>query len=70
MGLVSLLQLSSSDANRGRTFAALGLSQAAGQAIGLLAAGVLLGVVGTMPLLQIQAATYAVAAFLAVRLLP
>ncbi|WP_375489856.1 MFS transporter [uncultured Jatrophihabitans sp.] len=69
-GLISVLQSASSDAQRGSTFAALGLSQATGQAIGLLLAGGLLEIVGTMALLEIQAATYAVAAVLTLTLLP
>lgn len=69
-GLTSLLQQASTDGRRGSAFAALGLGQAAGQAIGLLTAGSLQGIVGTMPLLEIQAMVYVVAAALAVLLLP
>jgi predicted MFS family arabinose efflux permease len=69
-GLTSLLQRSSADDRRGRTFAAFGLVQAAGQAVGLLMAGLLQGIAGTLPLLEVQAATYALAAVLAVLLLP
>ena len=69
-GLTSLLQRSSADDRRGRTFAAFGLVQAAGQAVGLLMAGLLQGITGTLPLLEVQAATYALAAVLAVLLLP
>jgi MFS family permease len=69
-GLTSLLQRSSTDDRRGRTFAAFGLVQAAGQAVGLLMAGLLQGITGTLPLLEVQAATYALAAVLALLLLP
>ncbi len=69
-GLTSLLQRSSADDRRGRTFAAFGLVQAAGQAVGLLMAGLLQGITGTLPLLEVQAATYALAAVLALLLLP
>ncbi|MFI5497260.1 MFS transporter [Actinoplanes sp. NPDC051859] len=68
-GLTSLLQNASVESRRGSTFAALGLSQAAGQAIGLLTAGGLLEIIGTLPLLEIQAATYGIAALLALVLL-
>jgi MFS family permease len=69
-GLTSLLQRSSAEDRRGRTFAAFGLVQAAGQAVGLLMAGLLQGITGTLPLLEVQAATYALAAVLALLLLP
>jgi MFS family permease len=69
-GLTSLLQQASTDARRGSTFAALGLGQAAGQVIGLVTAGALQGILGTLPLLEVQAATYLTAALLALVLLP
>ena len=69
-GLTSLLQQASPEDRRGSTFAALGLGQAAGQGIGLVTAGALQGVVGTLPLLEVQAATYLTAALLALVLLP
>jgi MFS family permease len=69
-GLTSLLQRGADDGTRGSAFAALGLAQAIGQAIGLLAAGLLQEHVGTVPLLEVQAATYAVATALALVLLP
>ncbi|XVV10020.1 MFS transporter [Actinoplanes sp. CA-131856] len=68
-GLTSLLQRASDDRRRGSAFAAFGLAQATGQALGLIAGGVLQSVAGTMPLLEVQAATYAVAAVLALTLL-
>ncbi len=69
-GLTSLLQRASNDDQRGSAFAAFGLGQAAGQAIGLLAGGALQEVIGTLPLLEVQAATYVTAALLALILLP
>ncbi|GAA2586053.1 MFS transporter [Winogradskya consettensis] len=69
-GLTSLIQRAAAGARRGSAFAALGLGQAVGQAIGLLAAGLLHDSVGTLPLLEVQAGAYAAAAVLAVVLLP
>ncbi|WP_305789973.1 MFS transporter [Symbioplanes lichenis] len=68
-GLTSLLQRASGDHRRGSAFAAFGLAQAAGQVLGLLAAGALQGAAGTLPLLEVQAGAYAVAALLALVLL-
>ncbi|SNY74070.1 MFS transporter [Paractinoplanes atraurantiacus] len=68
-GLTSLLQQASDDSRRGSAFAAFGLAQAIGQALGLLAGGLLQSVSGTLPLLEAQAGTYAVAAMLALILL-
>jgi MFS family permease len=64
-GLVSILQLASDDDRRGSVFAALGLVMALGQAIGLVMAGTLQEVVGTMPLLELQGGVYLCAAALA-----
>jgi len=69
-GLTSLLQRASPDGQRGSVFAALGLGQAVGQAVGLLAGGLLQDVVGTLPLMEVQAGAYAAAAILALVLLP
>ncbi|GAA2467817.1 MFS transporter [Winogradskya humida] len=69
-GLTSLIQRAAAGTRRGSAFAALGLGQAVGQAIGLLAAGLLHDSVGTLPLLEVQAGAYAAAAVLAVVLLP
>lgn len=69
-GLTSLLQQAAPHGRSGSVFAALGLAQALGQAVGLLAGGVLQGVLGTMPMLQVQAAVYAAVAGLALVLLP
>ena len=69
-GLASGLQAASTEADRGTVFAALGLAQGAGQGVGLLLAGSMQAVVGTRPLLEVQAGTYVVAAVLALVLLP
>lgn len=69
-GLTSLLQRAADDGTRGSAFAALGLAQAVGQAIGLVAAGLLQDRVGTMPLLELQAGAYVAATVLALVVLP
>ncbi|MEU2348669.1 MFS transporter [Modestobacter sp. NPDC049651] len=69
-GLTSLLQRAAADHLRGTAFATLALGQAGGQAIGLVAAGLLQDSAGTLPLLEVQAATYGAAALLALLLLP
>jgi predicted MFS family arabinose efflux permease len=68
-GLTSLLQRATAADRRGSAFAAFGLAQATGQALGLLAAGVLQSIAGTLPLLEVQATTYVVAALIALLLL-
>jgi predicted MFS family arabinose efflux permease len=69
-GLTSLLQQSAADGQLGSVFAALGLGQALGQGVGLLAGGLLQDVVGTLPLMEVQAGLYLAAALLALVLLP
>jgi len=69
-GLTSLLQQTVDGAVRGTAFAALGLGQAVGQAIGITVAGLLQEPLGTLPLLEVQAAAYAITAVLAFVLLP
>jgi MFS family permease len=69
-GLTSLLQQAAPVGRLGSVFAALGLGQAVGQAVGLLAGGLLHGVVGTLPLMEVQAGLYVAAAALALVLLP
>jgi MFS family permease len=69
-GLTSLMQRAGDSAHHGSAFAALGLGQAAGQAAGLLAGGLLLNSFGTLPLLEVQAGAHAAAAVLALVLLP
>lgn len=67
-GLTSHLQQVATDADRGMVFAALGLAQAVGQGCGLLVAGSLQAVVGTLALLEVQAGVYVVTALLALML--
>ncbi len=57
-GLISTLQHATADGERGRVFAAFGLASAAGQALGILAAGVLGDRLGVVLLLNVQAALY------------
>jgi MFS family permease len=68
-GLISLLQVSSAEAERGRVFGALTFVSSAGQAVGMLAAGILAGPVGLMPMLNAQACLYLAAGLLALRAL-
>ncbi|ROP58587.1 MFS transporter [Curtobacterium sp. PhB115] len=68
-GLTSLLQQATHGARRGSAFAALGLGQAVGQALGITIAGLLQEPLGTMPLLEVQAGTYALTGVLAFVLL-
>ncbi|MEU9923033.1 MFS transporter [Streptomyces griseoluteus] len=67
---LSLIQESSPLPVRGRVMACvLGLSDGL-QAVGMLAAGLLSGVIGVLPALNVQAALIMVAGFLALKLLP
>lgn len=68
-GMTSLLQQATDGSHRGSAFATLGLGQAVGQAIGITAAGLLQGPIGTLPLLELQAGAYALTAVLAFVLL-
>jgi MFS family permease len=68
-GLISLLQVSSAEAERGRVFGALTFVGSAGQAIGMLAAGILAGPIGLMPMLNAQGCLYLAAGLLALRAL-
>ncbi|SOC86766.1 Transmembrane secretion effector [Curtobacterium sp. 314Chir4.1] len=68
-GMTSLLQHATDGSRRGSAFAALGLGQAVGQAIGITAAGLLQEPIGTLPLLEVQAGAYALTAVLAFVLL-
>ena len=58
---ISFLQRAADDIHRGRVFAALGLVENAGQALGIVAAGVLTARLGLMTLLDAQAGLYLVA---------
>jgi MFS family permease len=57
-GLISTLQQVTSDGERGRVFAAFGAAFALGQAVGMLAAGILGDRLGVVPLLNVQAICY------------
>ena len=63
---ISFLQQASVDGDRGRVFAALGLVENAGQALGIAAAGVLTAPLGLMTLLNAQGALYLAAGVLVV----
>jgi predicted MFS family arabinose efflux permease len=66
--LISALQRASADGQRGAAFSVLGSAINLGQAVGMLAAGVLTASVGLMPMLNAQAALYLVAGLLSLRL--
>jgi MFS family permease len=55
---ISFLQRASDESGRGRVFAAVGLAENAGQALGIVAAGVLAAPLGLMALLDAQAGLY------------
>jgi MFS family permease len=57
-GLISTLQHATADGERGRVFAAFGLASAAGQALGIIVAGILGDRLGVVLLLNVQAALY------------
>lgn len=57
-GLISTLQHATAGGERGRVFAAFGLASTAGQALGIVAAGVLGDRLGVVLLLNVQAALY------------
>jgi MFS family permease len=64
-GLVSALQESTVDGERGRVFAALGVASGAGQAVGMVTAGVLGDRFGVVPLLNVQGTLYLLAGLVA-----
>jgi MFS family permease len=66
-GLVSAAQQATIDGQRGKAFAAVGVAIALGEAIGILAAGVLGDPLGIATLLNAQGTLYLIAAGLAVR---
>jgi MFS family permease len=66
-GLISHLQLAGRDRERGRIFGALGLVGNAGEAVGMIAAGVLTGPLGLTTLLDAQGLLYLLAGALAAR---
>src|SRR5262249_24503435 len=65
-GLVSFLQLAGPEHQRGRVFGALTLADNAGQAVGMVAAGLLTAPLGLMGLLNAQGCLYLAAGGLAV----
>lgn len=64
-GLTSALQQATADGERGRAFAAFGAVYAAGQAIGMITAGLSANHIGIIALLDIQAAFYLLAGLVA-----
>ena len=68
-GMVTVLQQSTVDGERGKVFAALGMVSAAGQAIGMVGAGLLGDRLGTVTVLNGQAGMYLLAGFLALAFL-
>jgi MFS family permease len=68
-GLISVLQLAGAEGERGQIFGAAMLVSSAGQAIGMLAAGTLTGVIGLMGMLNAQGCLYLAAGALAARTL-
>jgi len=69
-GLITTLQQESGPAHRGGVFAALGMLMAIGQAVGILAAGLVDGPVGLLPLLQIQGLLYLASGVIALIWMP
>lgn len=65
-GLVSVLQEATVDGERGPVFAAVGMVYATGQAVGMLAAGLLGDRFGTVPMLDGQAIAFLLAGLVAV----
>jgi predicted MFS family arabinose efflux permease len=57
-GLISSLQQATTDGERGHVFAAFGAAFALGQAVGMIAAGILGDRLGAVPLLNVQAICY------------
>jgi Na+/melibiose symporter-like transporter len=68
-GLISFLQQAGDTTVHGRIFGALGLADNAGQAVGMIAAGVLTGPLGLGAILDLQAGIYVATGLLAVRAL-
>jgi MFS family permease len=68
-GLISFLQQAGERAEHGRIFGALGLADNAGEAVGMVAAGVLTGPLGLGALLDLQGAIYLAVGLVAVRAL-
>lgn len=69
-GLISVLQEESEPAQRGAVFAAVGLVGAIGQAAGILLGGLADGLVGLLPLLELQGVLYLAGGVIALLWLP
>jgi MFS family permease len=65
-GGISFLQEATADSERGRVFAAVGMVESAGQALGVFAAGALTAPLGLMAMLNAQGVLYLVSAALVV----
>jgi MFS family permease len=65
-GLVTTMQQATTDGQRGKVFAISGVAASLGQAIGMLAAGVLGDPLGVVSVLDVQGALYLVAGLLAI----
>ena len=57
-GMISFLQQAAPDHQRGRAFAALAMASSAGEAVGMIAAGVLIGPLGLGTMLNLQGSIY------------
>lgn len=68
-GMVSFLQQAAPDHERGRVFGALGLAENAGEAVGMILAGVLTGPLGLAPILDLQGCIYLATGLLLARVL-
>jgi MFS family permease len=68
-GLISFLQQAGDSSEHGRIFGALGLADNAGEAVGMIAAGVLTGPLGLGAILDLQGAIYLVTGLVAARAL-
>ena len=64
-GMVTYLQIAVSDRRRGRAFGAFALTGNAGQAVGMVAAGLLTGPLGLVAILESQGCLYLVAGLIA-----
>ena len=68
-GLISFLQQAGDSSEHGRIFGALGLADNAGEAVGMIAAGLLTGPLGLGVILDLQGTIYLVSGLVAVRAL-
>ena len=68
-GLISFLQQTGDSSEHGRIFGALGMADNAGQAVGMIAAGLLTGPLGLGTILDLQGSIYLVTGLVAVRAL-